>query len=78
MHTSRSSRNPIRTHGVIQPIVVRRVDGDAYEIIAGERRWRAAQQAGLRRVPVVVREVEAEGRQDCSRWPSSRTSSARI
>jgi ParB family transcriptional regulator, chromosome partitioning protein len=53
----------IRTHGVIQPIVVRRVD-NAYEIIAGERRWRAARQAGLRRVPVVVREVEAEGRHD--------------
>ena len=54
----------VRTHGVIQPIVVRRVDGGAYEIIAGERRWRAAQQAGLRRVPVVVREVEARSRQD--------------
>jgi ParB family transcriptional regulator, chromosome partitioning protein len=51
----------IRTHGVIQPIVVRRVDG-AYEIIAGERRWRAARQAGLRRVPVVVRDVETQGR----------------
>jgi ParB family transcriptional regulator, chromosome partitioning protein len=47
----------IRAHGVIQPIVVRRV-GEAYEIIAGERRWRAAQHAGLRRVPVVVREVQ--------------------
>ena len=53
----------IRTHGVIQPIVVRRADGGSYEIIAGERRWRAARQAGLRRVPVVVREVEAESRQ---------------
>src|SRR4051794_2167426 len=51
----------IRTHGVIQPIVVRRVDG-AYEIIAGERRWRAARQAGLRRVPVVVRDVETQSR----------------
>jgi ParB family transcriptional regulator, chromosome partitioning protein len=54
----------IRAHGVIQPIVVRRVDGGSYEIIAGERRWRAARQAGLRRVPVVVREVEAESRRD--------------
>jgi ParB family transcriptional regulator, chromosome partitioning protein len=53
----------IRAHGVIQPIVVRRVDGGSYEIIAGERRWRAARQAGLRRVPVVVRE-EAESRRD--------------
>jgi ParB family chromosome partitioning protein len=46
----------IRSHGVIQPIVVRRVD-NRYEIVAGERRWRAAQRAGLLRVPVVVRDV---------------------
>lgn len=37
----------IRTHGVMQPIVVRPIGGDRYEIIAGERRWRATQQAGL-------------------------------
>jgi ParB family transcriptional regulator, chromosome partitioning protein len=53
----------IRAHGVIQPIVVRRV-GETYEIIAGERRWRAAQHAGLRRVPVVVREVQSESPHD--------------
>jgi ParB family chromosome partitioning protein len=47
----------IRANGIIQPIVVRRV-GDRYRIIAGERRWRAAQRAGLLKVPVVVREVE--------------------
>ena len=48
----------IRTHGVIQPIVVTKRDGEpGYEIIAGERRWRAAQRAGLLRVPVVVREM---------------------
>ena len=46
----------IAANGVIQPIVVRR-DGDRFHIIAGERRWRAAQKAGLMRVPVVVREV---------------------
>jgi ParB family chromosome partitioning protein len=46
----------IRSNGVIQPIIVRRA-GDRYHIIAGERRWRAAQKAGLRRVPVVVRDV---------------------
>jgi ParB family transcriptional regulator, chromosome partitioning protein len=46
----------IKAHGLIQPIIVRRVEG-RYEIVAGERRWRAAQQAGLLRVPVVVREV---------------------
>ncbi len=49
----------IRTNGVIQPILVRRT-GDSYRIIAGERRWRAAQRAGLLKVPVVVRDV-AEG-----------------
>lgn len=49
----------IRAHGVIQPIVVarRRDQGESYEIIAGERRWRAAQRAGLLRVPVVVRDI---------------------
>jgi len=46
----------IRSHGVIQPIVVRRAGG-RYEIVAGERRWRAAQRAGLLKVPVVVREI---------------------
>ena len=48
----------IKANGVIQPIVVRRVD-DGYRIIAGERRWRAAQRAGLTRVPVVIKEVTA-------------------
>ena len=47
----------IQSSGVIQPIIVRRFDGDTFEIVAGERRWRAAQQAGLLRVPVVVRDV---------------------
>jgi ParB family chromosome partitioning protein len=46
----------IKANGVIQPIVVRR-DGEQFHIIAGERRWRAAQKAGLMRVPVVVRDV---------------------
>ncbi len=47
----------IRVNGIIQPILVRR-SGDRYEIIAGERRWRAAQMAGLLRAPVVVREID--------------------
>ena len=48
----------IRTHGVIQPIVLTKRDGEpGFEIVAGERRWRAAQKAGLLRVPVVVREM---------------------
>jgi ParB family chromosome partitioning protein len=50
----------IRTQGVMQPLVVRKVDNEKYEIIAGERRWRAAQQAGLDVVPVIVREVSDE------------------
>lgn len=46
----------IKQNGMIQPIVVRR-NGPGYEIIAGERRWRAAQAAGLKSVPIVVREA---------------------
>ncbi len=48
----------IRAQGVIQPIVVREIAGGKFEIIAGERRWRAAQIAELRNVPVVVRDVD--------------------
>ena len=46
----------IKERGIIQPIVVRAITGvaDAYEIIAGERRWRAAQRAGLHEIPVIV------------------------
>ena len=47
----------IREKGVIQPILVRKTADQAYEIIAGERRWRAAQRAGLHELPVVVREL---------------------
>jgi ParB family chromosome partitioning protein len=47
----------IREQGLVQPIVVRPTGKDTYEIIAGERRWRAAQIAGLQEVPVVVRNV---------------------
>ena len=49
--------NSITAQGVIQPLVVRKVTYDKYEIIAGERRWRAAQIAGLTEVPVIVREI---------------------
>ncbi len=47
----------IRDKGIIQPLLVRRRDGDGYELIAGERRLRAAIKAGLTKVPVVVREA---------------------
>ena len=53
----------IQAHGIIQPILVRRT-GETYQIIAGERRWRAAQRAGLLKVPVVVREVSGEPDQE--------------
>ncbi len=48
----------IRQHGIVQPVVVRTLSANQYEIIAGERRWRAAQLAGLVEVPVVVRDVD--------------------
>ncbi len=47
----------IRAQGLLQPLLVRPVGGEQYELIAGERRWRAAQIAGLAEVPVLVREV---------------------
>ncbi|WP_064712460.1 ParB/RepB/Spo0J family partition protein [Rhizobium bangladeshense] len=48
----------IRQHGIVQPIVVRTMSQDRYEIIAGERRWRAAQLAGLIEIPVIIRDVD--------------------
>lgn len=72
-HVSRNPRNPrrtfdptdledlsksIRQHGIVQPVMVRRAGNDRYEIIAGERRWRAAQMAGLVEIPVIVRDVD--------------------
>jgi len=50
----------IRAHGIVQPIVVRPLAPQRYEIIAGERRWRAAQIAGLEEVPCLVRDVPDE------------------
>jgi ParB family chromosome partitioning protein len=47
----------IKEKGILEPLIVRRVDG-GYELIVGERRWRAAQKAGLKEVPVLVREIE--------------------
>lgn len=72
-HIIRNPRNPrrnfdaadledlsrsIRSHGVVQPVVVRRAGADRYEIIAGERRWRASQMAGLVEIPVILRDVD--------------------
>lgn len=50
----------IKAQGVMQPILVRKLESGRYEIIAGERRWRASQMAGLKQVPVVIREVPDE------------------
>ncbi|MFA6051131.1 MAG: ParB/RepB/Spo0J family partition protein [Methylobacter sp.] len=48
----------IKAQGVIQPVVVRKIGLEKYEIIAGERRWRASQLAGLQQVPVVIKEID--------------------
>ncbi|MGK7296638.1 MAG: ParB/RepB/Spo0J family partition protein [Candidatus Wenzhouxiangella sp. M2_3B_020] len=50
----------IRAQGVVQPVVVRKVASGGYELIAGERRWRAAQKAGLHEIPAVIRDVPDE------------------
>lgn len=50
----------IRRHGLLQPITVTPMGGDAYAIVAGERRWRAAQRARLDTIPVVIREVQRQ------------------
>ncbi|MCC6789545.1 MAG: ParB/RepB/Spo0J family partition protein, partial [Hyphomonadaceae bacterium] len=47
----------IKTHGILQPILVRPIADGKYEIVAGERRWRAAQKAGLHSIPAVIREL---------------------
>lgn len=50
----------IRVHGVMQPIIVRASSGNSYEIVAGERRWRACQLAGKAQIPAIVREVDSQ------------------
>ena len=49
----------IKQYGILQPIMVQK-NGDMYEIIAGERRWRAAKEAGLKEVPVIVRDYDKQ------------------
>jgi ParB family chromosome partitioning protein len=53
----RSLADSIRAQGLIQPVVLRRRSGE-YELIAGERRWRAAQLAGLQQIPAIVRDID--------------------
>ena len=57
LHTLADS---IKAQGIMQPILVRELASEQYEIIAGERRWRASQIAGLEEVPVLIREIEDE------------------
>ncbi|KYH33751.1 ParB/RepB/Spo0J family partition protein [Neomoorella mulderi] len=49
----------IKSHGVIQPIVIKPVGDDRYELIAGERRWRASKLAGLKEIPAIIKELDA-------------------
>lgn len=55
----------IRQSGVMQPVLVRPVEGGGYELIAGERRWRAARKAGLATIPAIVREL---GDREAAEW----------
>ena len=56
----------IQEHGILQPLIVRRLSTGYYQIIAGERRWRAAKQAGLKEIPVVIIEADDQiGRASC-------------
>lgn len=50
----------IREHGVLQPLLVRPLSTGGYQLVAGERRWRASRMAGLREVPVVIRDMDEE------------------
>ncbi len=52
----------IREHGIIQPLIVTQNEAGKYELIAGERRWRAAQMAGLQAVPVIIRQATSQQR----------------
>lgn len=52
----------IKEHGILQPIVVTKQSGGKYQIVAGERRWRAAEKAGLNKVPVIVRTMDNQAK----------------
>lgn len=51
----------IKQHGIIQPIIVKKIDDEKYQIIAGERRWRASNLAGLQKIPVIVKQDDVQG-----------------
>jgi ParB family chromosome partitioning protein len=52
--------NSIRVQGIIQPLIVREINYQNYEIVAGERRWRAAKMVGLDKIPCIVKKIEDE------------------
>jgi len=56
----KSLASSIEQHGIVQPIVVKRMSDDEYVIIAGERRWRAAKECGLKAVPAVIKDVDKQ------------------
>jgi ParB family chromosome partitioning protein len=85
----RGLADSLREHGVLQPILVRPLPGGRYELVAGERRWRAAQLAGLDRIPAVVRSaaeserlelamIENMARQDLNPVESARACAALV
>lgn len=59
-HALTELADSIAAHGLLEPIVVRRKENGYFEIIAGERRWRAARMAGLNELPAIVRELDDE------------------
>lgn len=54
----------IKIHGVIQPVVVRKLKGEGYELIAGERRWRASRLAGLKEIPCIIKDIDDKQRME--------------
>jgi len=50
----------IKVNGIIQPVIVRHLDNGSYELVAGERRWRAARMAGLKKIPAIVKDISNE------------------
>jgi ParB family transcriptional regulator, chromosome partitioning protein len=68
----------VKEIGLLQPIVVRKLDGDQYELVMGERRWRATQAAGLATIPAIVRDTSDDAMlRDASstRWKKPRRTS---
>ena len=67
----------IRQYGVLQPLVVRPMESGGYQLVAGERRWRAARMAGLSQVPVVIRELSDSETMELSSPPSTNSAEYR-